>query len=194
LLILTVFSTDTYAFVVTINSGSRAIYLRVGDGIATGTYGNNGTVASGGAINQVQVSVPAAQVGNGTALAMSGNGRLTSDWDGFAFCNAGQVYIGGFYRNTTGTTTAPLQVSSVTPLNNGSGNTIPFSQISWTMSGNSDTTNPIANGSFNNGTQTLVSISRNQWVESCFSFSYKNLSILPAGTYAGRVIYTLTAP
>jgi hypothetical protein len=191
---ITVFATTTHAFVVTINSGSRAVYLRVGDGVASGTYNNNGTVASGGAINLVKVNVPAAQLGNGTAQAMNGSGRLTSDWDGFVFCNAGQIYIGGVYRNTSGSTTAPLQVSSVTPLNNGSGNTIPFSQINWTMSGNSDASSPIANGSFNDGTQTLVSISRNQWVESCFTFSYKNQSILPAGTYAGRIIYTLTAP
>ena len=194
LLTTMILATDTHAFVVTINSGSRAIYLRVGDGVASGTYNGGGTVASGGAISLVQVSVATAQLGNGTAQAMSGNGRGTSDWDNFAFCNAGQIYIGGFYRNTSGTATAPLQVSTVTPLNNGRGNTIPFSQISWTMSGNNDTSNPIANGSFNDGTQTLANISRNQWIESCFTFSYKNQTTPPAGTYTGRVIYTLTAP
>ncbi|GAC1377009.1 MAG: hypothetical protein NVS3B3_17180 [Aquirhabdus sp.] len=194
LLTLMILATDSRAFIVTINSGPRAVYLRVGDGVASGTFSGGGTVASGGAISLVQVSVAAAQVGNSTLQPMSGNGRLTSDWDNYAFCNAGQVYIGGFYRNTSGTAIAPLQVNTVTPLNNGSGNTIPFSQISWTMSGNNDASNPIANGNFNDGTQTLVNISRNQWIESCFTFSYKNMTTPPAGTYTGRVIYTLTAP
>lgn len=186
------------AYVVTINTGTRAVYLRVGDGIRVGNnYANGGTMATGGAVSLVQVSVPAAVVGNGTAQQMTGNGRLTSDYDDFAFCNAGQVYIGGFFRLTNNPNqNAILQVNAPANLTTVGGATIPISQISWTMSGNGDTApHPIADGTFTGGTQTLATnFLRNTWRETCQTFFYANSAIRAAGTYNARVVYTLSSP
>src|SRR2546429_430450 len=41
---------------------------------------------------------------------------------------------------------------------------------------------------------TVGAIAQNQWAESCWTFSYGNTTIPAAGTYTGRVLYTLTAP
>ena len=80
------------AFTVTIGTGTKAAYLRIGDGSITGgNYNSGGTPADNTTVNLVSVTVPAASVGNATAQPMTGSGRLTSDWDGFAFCNAGQI-------------------------------------------------------------------------------------------------------
>jgi hypothetical protein len=123
----------------------------------------------------------------------------TSLYDGFAFCNLpGQLYIGGFYRQTganTGSATATVTATSPANLTNAGGNTIPFTQISWTSSGNSDTgAQPFPAGTFVGGTQTIGTINRNQWAESCHTFSYANTNFVAAGTYTGRVTYTLSAP
>src|SRR5205807_994062 len=41
---------------------------------------------------------------------------------------------------------------------------------------------------------TVGAIAQNQWAESCWTFSYNNTTLPAAGTYTGRVLYTLTAP
>jgi hypothetical protein len=187
------------AYVVNINSGARAVYLRVGDGTMTGgngTYNGGATPGDNATVNLVSVTVPAASVGNGTAQAMQANGRLTSDWDGYAFCNANQVYIGGFFRRTGGgTDNATLTVVAPANLTNGA-RTIPMSQISWTSSGNGDTGGqPIPAGTFTGGSQLLANnFQNNTWRESCMSFSYANQTLVAAGNYDATVTYTLTAP
>src|SRR3546814_13621731 len=81
-------------------------------------------------------------LGNGGNLAMTSNTTQSwSSYDNFVFCNVRQqVYVGGFNRggwfsggNGVLTVTAPAN------LTNANGDTIPFSQISWTSSGNGDT-------------------------------------------------------
>ena len=47
------------AYTVNISSGTRAIYLQVGNGSFTGTYSSGGTPGSNATINKVTVSVPA---------------------------------------------------------------------------------------------------------------------------------------
>jgi len=42
--------------------------------------------------------------------------------------------------------------------------------------------------------QTVGTIAKNNWAESCWTFSYLNTTLPVAGTYTGRVTYTLTAP
>src|SRR5258708_12419780 len=64
---------DASAYVVNIGTGTRAIYLQVGNGSFTGTYSGGGTPGSNATVNQVTVTVPAAQVGTGTAQQMSSN-------------------------------------------------------------------------------------------------------------------------
>jgi hypothetical protein len=109
----------------------------------------------------------------------------------------GQVYIGGFYR-TTGGTTAAAQVTATVPasLVNATGGTIPFSKINWTSSGNGDTGGqPFPAGTFvNGGVQNVGAMSSNTWNESCWSFSYSNNSVAAAGTFTGTVLYTLSSP
>jgi len=185
------------AFTVTINSGPRAVYLRVGDGTITGgSYNNGGTPQANTTVNLVSVNVPATAVGSGADQAMTGSGRLTSDWDNFAFCNAGQVYIGGFFRlPNNNNSSASLRVTTPATLTSAGGDSIPITQISWTSSGNGDTgAQPIPAGSFTGGTQTLAAFQRNNWNESCHSFFYGNDAVVPAGTYNARATYTLATP
>ncbi|HUL56560.1 MAG TPA: hypothetical protein VLT60_06150 [Usitatibacter sp.] len=185
-------------YTVNINSGTRAIYLQVGNGSFTGTYSGGGTPGVNATINKVSVSVPAAQVGNGTAQQMTSDStQAVSFYDNYSFCNPPtQVYIGGFYRRpgTTGNATLTVTTSAAN-LVDAAGDTIPFSQISWTSSGNGDTgTEKIPGGTFTGGTQTLATFSGNTWNESCHTFSYANAASVAAGTYTGRATYTLSAP
>lgn len=185
------------AYTVAIATGTKSAYLRVGDGsISGGFYNAGGTPAANTTVNLVSVTVPAATVGNGTDQAMTGNGRLTSDLDGFAFCNAGQIYIGGFFRlPNTANQSATLRVTAPVNLVNGTGDTIPITQIRWTSSGNGDTgAQPVPTGTFTGGSQVLASFLRNNWNESCHSFFYNNDAIVAAGTYNARVTYTLATP
>lgn len=188
---------NAHTYTVTIGTGTKAAYLRIGDGSITGgNYSAGGTPAANTTVNLVSVTVPANVVGNTVDQAMTGTGRLTSDYDGFAFCNTGQVYISAFFRlPTTANQSATLRATSPTSLTSAGGNTIPISQISWTSSGNGDTgAQPIPAGTFTGGTQTLATLLRNTWNESCHSFVYGNDALVPAGTYNARVTYTLATP
>ncbi len=189
-------STVADAFTVDISPGSRALYLRVGNGAFSGNYQSGGTPGNGGGINTVSATVPSGSLGNGTSVAMTGNAtQVTSNWDGYAFCNAGQIYIGGFYRYYFSFYTATLTVTAPNDLVNANGDRIPFSQISWTSSGNGDTgAQPVPSGSFTGGEQSLASFPANSWRESCMSFRYANSNVVAAGQYNGRVTYTLAAP
>ena len=202
------------AFTITLaNESPKMVYLQIGVGTFTGTYcGTNCTYtppvaqSTGSApginttINQVSVSVPANAVGNGTAQAMTTDSTQSlSFFDGFARCNAPtQLYIGGFYRSpgasgngTIATVTATVPIS----LTDGAGDTIPFTQISWTSGGNGDTgAEPFPAGGFSGTSQVVGSIANNQWAESCWTFSYSNTVVPAAGTYTGRVLYTLSVP
>jgi hypothetical protein len=190
-------ASSVYAYTINIATGTKSAYLRVGDGSITGGFFNpSGTPAANTTVNLVNVTVPAASVGNTVNQAMTGSGRLTSDLDGFAFCNAGQVYVGGYFRlPTTVNQSARISVTAPTNLTSAAGDTIPMSQITWTSSGNGDTgAQPFPAGTFAGGTQTLGTLLRNTWNESCHSFSYGNDAIVAAGTYNARVTYTLTTP
>lgn len=188
---------EASAYTVTIGTGTKAAYLRIGDGTMTGgNYSSGGTPVDNTTVNLVSVTVPAASVGNATPQAMTGTGRVTSDWDGFAFCNAGQTYIAAFFRLPTNPNqSATLRVNTPVNLTSAGGDTIPISQISWTSSGNGDTgAQPFPAGTFTGGTQTLATLLRNTWAESCHSFSYANAAIRAAGTYDARATYTLATP
>lgn len=196
-LLLATLSTAAQAYTVNIGTGPKAAYLRVGDGSITGGFYNaGGTPSANATVNLVQVTVPAASVGNTVDQTMTGSGRTTSDYDGFAFCNAGQVYIGGFFRTpSNAAATATVRITAPATLTEAGGATIPISQISWTSSGNGDTgAQPFPAGTFAGGTQTLATLNRNLWAESCHTFRYGNDAIVAAGTYNARVTYTLATP
>ena len=175
------------------------VYLQVGVGSFTGNYDNGGQPQNNATVNTVSATVAAAAVGNGTAQAMTTDSTATqSFWDGFTFCSVpGQVYIGGFYRTTGAATSAALVTATVpAALTNATGNTIPFSKISWTSSGNGDAgAEPFPSGTFVNGAvQNVGSMGSNTWNESCLTFSYSNNTVPAAGTFTGVVRYTLSSP
>ena len=187
------------AFTVNITPGARVVYLAVGNGSFTGTLQAGGTPANNATVNTVSVTVPANVVGSGAAQPMTTNStQATSFWDGFTFCSPAtqQVYIGGFFRMPGAAGNATLSVATpVGGLINAGGDTIPFSQIRWVSSGIGDTgAEVIPSGTFTGGTQTLASLPVNTWNESCHTFSYLNATVVAAGTYTGRAIYTLSAP
>lgn len=183
------------AYVITITAGPRSIYLQVGAGGYTGTYSSGGTPGNNATINVVSVIVPPAAVGSGTAQAMTSNSTVAqSPVDGFVFCNPpAQVYIGAWSRPGAGTGVATLTVTSPANLTSGT-DAIPFSQISWVMSGNGDTVFQFPNGSFTGGAQTLATFPANTWKEQCMTFSYANSVVPAAGTYTGRAVYTMSLP
>lgn len=186
------------AYAVNITAGTRAIYLQVGNGTFTGTYSGGGTPGNNATINLVSVTVAANAVGSGTAQQMTSNSTAAnSPYDNFAFCTTpAQVYIGGFFRLPGAVGTATLTVTtSAANLTNASGDTIPFSQISWASGGSGDAAPfTIPAGTFTGGTQTLTTFPVNTWRESCHTFSYANAAVVASGTYTGRATYTLSAP
>lgn len=185
------------AFTATITAGTRAMYLRVGTGSATGNYSSGGTMQNNTTIDDLTATVPAAQIGNATPLAMtSTSSQGGSYYDGYAFCDApAEVYIGGFYRRPSSTGSATLVATAPTNLTNAGGQTISFTDISWTSSGNGETgAQPIPAGTFAGGAQTLATFPTNSWRESCHTFTYANDTVVASGTYTGRVVYTLSAP
>ncbi len=187
----------SHAFVVTITAGPKALYLQVGAGTITGGNFNVGGVPGNNAtINRVSVTVPAASLGAGTQPMTTDSTVTASPYDGFGFCSVpAQVYIGGMFRTPGASANATLTATAPANLVNGTGNTIPFNTVSWISGGNGDNPATIPSGTFVGGaTQTLYSVTRNNWFESCLQFNYANLQLAPSGTFTGRVSYTLTAP
>jgi len=189
------------AFTISIAAGTpTTIYLQVGVGtFSGGNYNAGGTPQGNTTVNNETVAVAAAAVGNGLPQAMTTNSTAANSfYDGFLFCTAGtQLYIGGFYR-TLNLSNAAATVTATVPaaLTDGAGDTIAFSQISWTSSGNADSgAEPFPAGTFSaGGVQTVGTIAKNNWAESCWTFSYLNANVPVAGTYTGRVTYTLSTP
>jgi hypothetical protein len=183
---------NAQAWTLTLGAASRRVFLQVGNGSLN---------ANNALVNLVSVTVPGNQLGNGAAQPMTSNStQANSPLDNFLVCTPpAQVYVGGSYQrssSTDGPATARLQVASPANLSSAAGDVIPFTEISWTTSalGGDTTPNVIAAGQFTGGTQTLASIPANQYVENCHTFSYANTAPRAAGTYDGRVTYTLSTP
>lgn len=191
-----------HAWSLSVNSGQRRLFLHVGNGTVSGASGTLNAAApnTNTTRNRVEVAVPFAQLGNGAALAMTSNStqNISLYGDGNNTCPtpASQVMVGaGFRRANNVNTSATLTVASPTNLTNGAGDTIPFSQISWTVAApGSVVPNVISAGTFNGGTLTLATVPGNTYLENCHTFRYANSAVRAAGTYNGTVTYTLTAP
>jgi hypothetical protein len=186
------------AYLVTINNTSRGLYLQVGTGTGRFTDNNSaGTLADNTSVNLVSVTVPAASVGAGTQNMTSNSNVAISPFDNYVYCDVpAEVYVGGFYRGPgSAPGSARLRVDVPASLTSATGDTISFNTISWISGGNGDTTATIPSGTFvANSTQTLLTVARNRWFESCLAFRYANTQIVPAGTFNGQVTYTLSAP
>jgi len=171
----------------------RRVFMMVGNG-AGALWANNAT------INTVSVSVPAAQLGNSTPQAMTSNStQSTSPYDGFTVCSPpNQVYVGAAYQrqNAGNPANATLQVTSPANLTTVGGDTIPFTEISWTVSALGGDANPgaIPAGTFSGGTQFLTAVAQGTMRENCHTFSFANTAVRASGTYNGRVTYTLFVP
>lgn len=184
---------DAHAWSLSLAPARRQVFLHVGNGVLNG---NSGTVN----IVEVKIEDPSL-VGNGVPLPMRSNSTqsLSLYGDNYATCPepANQVMIGASYRrnNNGAPATAILSVTAPAVLTNASGDTIPFSEISWTVSAaGSPNPNVIRAGTFTTGTQTLATVPANTYIENCHSFRYANSAIRAAGTYNGRVTYTLSNP
>lgn len=176
----------------TLQQASRRVYLHVGNGVVAG---NSGT------INLVSVTVPANQVGNGVAQAMTSNSTQSNSLQGDNYLTcptpSTQLLIGASYqRNNTGSpASGTLSVTAPATLVNATGNTIPIGEISWTVSApNSTVPNVIPAGTFSGTTQFLATVPANTYIENCHSFRFANSSVRAAGTYNARVTYTMTSP
>ncbi len=180
---------------ISIGSASRRVYLHVGNGVVGG---NSGT------INLVSVSVPANQLGNGVAQAMTSNSTQSNSLQGDNYLTcptpATQLLIGASYqRNNAGGGTAPmsatLSVSAPATLTTAGGDAIPISEVSWTVSApNSGVPNVIPAGTFSAGSQFLATIPANTYIENCHTYRFANTTVRAAGTYNARVTYTVTSP
>lgn len=183
------------AFVVDISPGNPfVLYLQVGTGSFSGLYSTGGTPQSNPTVNVVSVTVPSAALLTGADQQMTSNStQAISFYDGRVLCSPPeQVYIGGFFRRPGNPRfhSAVLSVSVPPALVSPAGDAIPFSQIRWVSSG----LDAVPNGAFiAGGTQFIANFYRNTWRESCLTFYYLN-DPAAAGTYEGRVTYTLTAP
>ncbi len=187
----------SHAFVVGISPGTRSLFLQVGAGTMTGgNFSSGGTPGNNATINRVSVTVPAANLGAGTRAMTTDSTVTRSPFDNFTFCSVpAQVYVGGFYRTPGGAANATLSATAPTTLANATGDTIPFNSISWVSGGIGDAPATIPSGTFVGGAaQNLLSVSRNTWFESCLQFNYANTQLVPAGSFTGRVSYTLAAP
>jgi hypothetical protein len=183
------------AYLVTITAGTRALYLQVGAGNFSGRYTQGGTPGDNSTINSVSVTVPAAALGTGSQAMTSNSAVAISPYDNYNFCSPpAQVYVGGFYRVPGAGGNATLSVTTPPSLVNATADTIPFSTISWISGGNGDPVATIPSGTFTGAAQTLLSVGRNSWFESCLTFNYSNAAAYAAGTFSGRAVYTLSAP
>ncbi len=189
---LGVLAQASQAWTLTVAAAPRRVFLQVGNGQLNT---NNPQV------NLVSVTVPATQLSNGVAQAMSSDSTQSrSPVDNYLVCSPpSQVLIGGSYQRsstTNGPASALLQVTSQPNLTSATGDLIPFTQIAWTVSslGPDPTPGVIPAGTFSGGTQMLANVPANRYIENCHTFTYANTGLRAAGTYNGQVTYTLATP
>ena len=172
----------------------KVLYLRVGTG-PLATLGTSST------IDLIDFSVPAANLGDSTAVvATAASGDLTN----------GAVTVRVFANG--GTNNVTLNSTTTGLLTNGA-DTIPWTEIAVTPAALAATTAGYTNGAithptFNNtvgggaGTATVLTppASKVLRLEGKWTFAYANTAAIPAGTYGGvntqngRVTYTAVQP
>jgi hypothetical protein len=131
-------------------------------------------VGARNSISRVRFNVQATDVGNGIAV----DGNRDIDFTLVLRATAANP-LTGF-----------LTVDSSTPLDNGSGATMPTSEISW-VARDED----IPSGSYLGTTnQPLASFVSSLRVRDRHTFQYLNTNVYDAGTYNGQVTYTWAAP
>lgn len=158
----------------------KVLFLQVG----TGT-----SLAANGTVNLIDFVVPAANVGDGTAIgATAASGDLGS----------GVVTARVIGNNGAVTLTS----TSSGALNNGSGDTISFGQISGAATALTSATPLAIPAIVDGGTTTTTVPAAGKIVnrDAKWTFSYLNAAAVPPGTYGGvntnngRVTYTASMP
>jgi hypothetical protein len=158
----------------------KFVYVRV----STGT-----NMAANATIDQIAFSVPAANVGDNTIISGTGGDLTLGVVTARVLGNNGAIT---FSSTTTG------------PLSNGSGDTIPYSQISTAVATNTSTP-ALAAPALASGSTTNVALVPNVGtkvtnLDAKWTFTYLNNAIVPPGTYGGinangsRVTYTASMP
>jgi len=131
-------------------------------------------VGNRNAISRVRFNVQATDVGNG--IPVDGNRQIR--------------FTLVLRATAANPLTGFLTVDSATPLDNGSGATMPTSEISW-VARDGD----IPSGSYaGTPNQPLASFLSSVRVRDRHTFQYKNTNVFDAGTYNGQVTYTWAAP
>ena len=162
----------------------KILYLRVGNGSSYTT----GALSANPTVDLITFSPTAAQVGNGTPIAGTG-GDLT-----------GGVETAAVVSNSGNVT---LNATATGALSDGAGDTIPYTQITTSVTTlTSATALPapvLTNATSANvvltAPPTKVIVQDAKW-----TYSYVNSANAPAGTYGGvnvnngRVVYTATMP
>ena len=130
--------------------------------------------STGARVDTVSMDVPGADVGNA----------------GRPVVGSPTVRILVLARAPAGTPNFELVVDSSTPLSDGAGGTIPMTEIGWTSADGS-----VANGRFA-GTidQLLMTAPPDRFIRDTLTFQYRNSTVPPAGSYQGRVRFTLSVP
>jgi hypothetical protein len=81
-----------------------------------------------------------------------------------------------------------LTADSSIPLEDGAGNTIPFSEIGWVGTGG------MPSGTFSNAADQVIMATSSSNFNGAMSFYYGNILYVPSGVYTSRVVYTLSSP
>ena len=81
-----------------------------------------------------------------------------------------------------------ITADSSIPLEDGAGNTIPFSEIGWVGTGG------IPSGNFSNAADQVIMVTSSSNFSGGMSFYYRHILYVPSGVYTGRVTYTLSSP
>ena len=173
ILVLAAISAPCYALRFSIAGGIPFIYVQVGHGFLS-TYGLLGPPA--GQIDEVTFAFPGGvSIGDGTEI-------IGTPVMPIAFLG----YSGGNQANYQ------VTVDSSAGLVSGSGDVIPFSEIRWTTQDGH-----IPGGQFDGSPNQFLQQynfrgNRSRGVVDYLTFIYSNSIVPPAGTYQGRVTYTIT--
>lgn len=172
LLALCLLPSLTSALQVQIGITRPFVYIQIGHG-QYGVFGLFG--APTGQVDEVTFNFPAGVLpGDGTPIVGTPEMPI-----------AVLGYRGGSRARFT------VTMNSSVPLLNGNGDSLPFDEISWTTRDGD-----IGGGTFNQGgAQTLFSMNiaypRGRGVIDYMTFRYDNDTVYPAGSYSGRVVYTI---
>ena len=152
-------------------NGSAQIYVGAGSSLT--------------AVDSIRFSVPGADVGSGAPV--TGREGAAS---GATLVDAYARAPGGQPRSVVWSVDSSQPLVCTTAATCGS-TTIPMSKFRWIASGGSE----VGNGAFRGvPNQVLHVFPTSRYVYVYKTFLYANDEIVPAGTYVGRVVYTLSMP